>query len=168
MVDQAANEGLKIVIVPENVKLKLRGLIDVKGSPVRDLAEFMDEWNNSFEFSFVPEDALTESEKAVYSKTDSILQLVGGKPSNVKVILISETMRVDVGRYQEALGVWEETSRRVIIKRSELRSLEDYAAVLLHEIAHAISGASDVSREFEHQLTILLGKVASNVLLGGI
>lgn len=46
-------------------------------------------------------------------------------------------------------------------KRAQLRSLEGYAGTLLHEIAHARSGAVDISSEFEKSLTDLLGKTGS-------
>ena len=46
----------------------------------------------------------------------------------------------------------------IIVKRDQLKNLKSYAGTLLHETAHALSGASDVSREFELELTNLLGK----------
>jgi len=42
--------------------------------------------------------------------------------------------------------------------------LKDYAGTLLHETAHALSGASDVSREFELELTRIIGIISSNKL----
>ena len=45
----------------------------------------------------------------------------------------------------EAVGLWERDEERIIIKQSQLRSLRDYAGSLLHEVAHASSGALDVS-----------------------
>jgi len=34
----------------------------------------------------------------------------------------------------------------------------------LHEAAHATSGASDITEEFEQELTVLLGKLTKNAL----
>ena len=48
----------------------------------------------------------------------------------------------------EALGVWEPSIKRIVIKREQLTKIELYAGTLLHEAAHALSGAGDVSREF--------------------
>lgn len=42
--------------------------------------------------------------------------------------------------------------------------MQSYAGTLLHETAHARSGASDVSEEFETALTKLLGMLASKGL----
>jgi len=38
--------------------------------------------------------------------------------------------------------------------------LSTYAAVLLHEAAHASSGATDATRDFENELTNYLGRTA--------
>ena len=92
------------------------------------------------------------------------MNLIGGRPKNVKKILISETMRLEAMGYSEANGLWEEHNQRIIIKRTQLKDLKSYAGTLLHEIAHATSGASDVSREFENELTSLLGKTSSKNL----
>lgn len=54
---------------------------------------------------------------------------------------------------------------RIIIKRTQLRSLKEFAGTLLHEIAHAKSGTNDISRAFEDELTGLLGLISSNVIL---
>jgi hypothetical protein len=72
-------------------------------------------------------------------------------------------MRMESDSFTEASGLWEETTGRIIIKRDQLRSLKDYAGTLLHEIAHVESGASDISSEFEQQLTSFIGTIISNI-----
>ena len=76
-------------------------------------------------------------------------------------ILVSETMRLMEGRYQEAVGVWEPAEGWIIIKRSQLQSLADFAGTVLHELSHALSGAPDMSLEFEQQLTRELGGIVA-------
>lgn len=44
--------------------------------------------------------------------------------------------------------------------------MQSFAATLLHEITHAKSGFTDVSREFETALTEVIG-ILSTVCLGG-
>ena len=73
-------------------------------------------------------------------------------------------MRKDSQRFQEADGLWLERERTIIIKRNQLRTLGTFAATLLREIAHLLSGASDVSRAFELMLTELLGKFVTKIL----
>jgi len=69
-------------------------------------------------------------------------------------------MRMDY-RGDEVLGVWEPTEHRIVIRRDQLRGIEHYAATLLHEATHAITGADDGSFAFEQGLTLHLGKVAT-------
>ncbi len=163
-VDLAKGDGYNVVVVPETVKEKIRGSKDYEGKPIRDLEQYTKEWNDSFEFKFVNENDLTKKERDVFSKTDKILELIGGKPKNVKKIMISETMRLENVGYSEATGIWEENNQRIIIKRNQLNELRLYAGTLLHEVAHAKSGASDVSREFENELTGIIGNVSSKKL----
>ena len=65
------------------------------------------------------------------------------------------------GSGADAGGLWEYSTGRIIIKRAELGSMESYAGTLLHEAAHASSGASDSTRDFENELTIIIGKVSA-------
>jgi hypothetical protein len=69
---------------------------------------------------------LLPKEKEVFSKTDAILKLVGGKPKMVKQIRISETMKRQLGSFVETDGLWQEDSCDIIVKRSTLRSLHEY------------------------------------------
>lgn len=165
MADRARNDGYDIVAIPENVRERISGLTDLGGNKIRDLGQYTQEWNNSFEFQFVDVKDLTADEIKVLDKTGKILALIGGCPSNVKEVLISETMRLDKYGYREALGLWEPSKSRVIIKRSQLSDLQSYAGTLLHEIGHARSGANDISGKFEDELTKLLGIIAQNSIV---
>jgi len=164
-VDKAKDDGFRVVTIPENIQQKIRGLEDLAGNPIRDLEQFKDEWNRSFEFKFASPNDLTREERMIFDKTKRIGDLVGGLPKNVKKVMISETMRMETASYREATGLWEAAEERIIIKRTQLGSLKEYASTILHEIAHARSGTSDISREFEDELTSLLGLISSNVLV---
>lgn len=164
MVDQARSDGYEIVTIPENIKEKIRGLCDISGNLIRDLDQFKNEWNESFEFKFISEKDMTSRERKIFRMTDTILNFVGGKPKKVREIKISKTMRLESYSFLKALGLWEEATGRIIIKRDQLRTLKDYAGTLLHEIAHAKSGSPDISREFERQLTVLIGIIISKTM----
>jgi hypothetical protein len=164
MLDEAKNAGYTIISIPSNLKFRIKGQTDVNGKPIRDLSQFSFEYSESFEFKFINSTQLNNEEKKVFAFTEEILKLVGGKPKAVTEIKISETMKKQLGSFTEAAGVWERQSGRIIIKRSTLSSTEIYAGTLLHEIAHAQSGADDVNREFENQLTHIIGLVSSKAL----
>ena len=161
MVDKAQKRGYSIVSIPDNLKDKLKNSIDFNGEKIRDLGEFYKEYEENFEYSFINPINLNMKEKLVWEKTDQILNLIGGKPNNIKEIKISETMQKHYSTFQEAGGVWDSSLGRIIIKRSELTNLEIYAGILLHEVCHAMTGASDVTRDFEEALSHLLGVLAS-------
>ncbi len=161
MVEKVREDGYKIVTIPDNVKDKVSGQEDFLGKPIQDLNQFQKDYRDSFKFKFVDSRDLNSKEAAIFAKTSEILDFIGGKPSIIKEIKISETMRPESFRITEVTGTWEQSSGTIIIKRTQLENLELYAGTLLHEVAHAISGATDASSEFEKSLTKLLGKIVS-------
>ncbi len=166
-VEKAKSDGYEIVTIPDKLKEKVHGLSDISGNPIRDLEQFHEEYSESFKFKFVDFKDLTEGEKKIFSLTDNILNLIGGKPKNINDIKISELMRKELWSTEETAGLWDAGSGIIIIKRSQLETLEKYAGTLLHEISHAVTGTSDVSREFELELTRIIGILSSKLLRGG-
>lgn len=159
-IDNARRDGLEIVVIPDTISQKISGETDLSGNMIRDLNFYNKEWNASFQFKFVKQEDLSKKELEIFKTTSKIFELIGGKPREVKEIMISETMRREETGV-EAVGLWEPDKNRIVIKRSQLQSLEEYAGTLLHETAHVKSGAGDVSREFESELTNFLGKTSS-------
>jgi len=159
-VEYARQDGCEIITIPEDVKGKLRGETDYEGNAIRDLGGYIQEWNKSFKFQFVEEADLSKSERQVFRTTPVLFKLIGGRPPNVKHVKISETMRMESFSYHEAEGVWDAKTGSIIVKRDQLKSRRLYAGTLLHEVGHALSGAGDVTADFEKELTSLLGIVA--------
>lgn len=164
MVDEARRSGIEIVTVPERLSERIRGKLDISGNPIRDLSQFRREFDESFEFKFVDEKDLTAAERRVFKITDAAFELIDGRSSRVKQVLISETMRKDPELFTEVDGLWEGAEGRIIVKRDTLRSIESYAGTLLHETAHATSRAPDFSRAFEQELSRFIGLMASKAL----
>jgi len=163
-IDHAVNDGYEAIAIPGNVRAALVGLKDVSGNPVVDLSVYQAEWSNSFEFKFVPRDQLTPKEQKIFDNWKRIVALVGGLPARVREVKISETMRPDFGTGRECQGLWEPGKKRIIVKRSELNSVESFAGTLLHELTHAKSGFPDVSRDFENALTEVIGRLTGACL----
>jgi hypothetical protein len=163
-VDHAIKDGHTIVTVPESIRERLRGVKDIHGDSVRDLDVYEHEFAKSFEFMFIERGKLSAAERENFDKHGKIANLVGGLPPQVKEIRISATMRPDFASKCDAVGLWEPNKRRIIIKRSQLRSLEAFAGTLLHEITHAATGCADVTSQFESGLTAALGKTAARAL----
>jgi hypothetical protein len=158
-IDHAQSDGLNVVTVPENIKNSLQGVADIQGNPVRDLSVYQSEWEESFEFKFVKLENLSSGERRIYERWKEIAKLVGGLPARVQEVTVSETMRPDFLTGSETQGLWDPASGNIIIKRSQLETLSKFAGTLLHEVAHARTGYGDVSREFENELTRMLGTV---------
>lgn len=163
-VGHARRDGLRIVVIPGNVAQKIRGARDGTGAPVRDISTYEAEWNRSFTFQFIEPAALSPNEQRILETSRGIFRAIGGRPSKIKKIEISETMRLEKGF--EAVGLWESKEQRIVIKRTQLRDQPSFAGTLLHEVAHAISGAPDCNEDFESELTRLLGLVSCAYLKG--
>jgi hypothetical protein len=161
VVGRAREDGYRPVVVPDNVRKRLRKLKDANGDPIRDLDLYIKEWDASFQFDFVDPADFTDAERAVWGRLDAVFAAIGGRPKRVKEVLVSKTMRPMAGRGFEAVGVWEPRERRIVIRRDQLASIESFAGTVLHEAAHATSGAPDISLEFEVALTDSLGTVAA-------
>jgi hypothetical protein len=157
-VGHARKDGLRIVVIPGNVAQKIRGARDSTGAPVRDISTYEAEWNQSFTFQLIEPAVLSPSERRIFETSRDIFRALGGRPPKIKKLEISETMRLEKGF--EAVGLWESKEQRIVIKRTQLQDQATFAGTLLHEVAHAISGAPDCNEDFESELTRLLGLVS--------
>jgi len=165
LITHAQQDGYHVIVVPTSIAFKLPQIQDIHGQPIRDLHEYREEWDRSFQFKFVSPHQLLPAEQRVFALTETILRLLG-RPTvltKVKEVRISETMRMDA-RGEQVLGIWDPRDRYIVIKRDQLHNLEHYAATLLHEATHALTDADDGSVEFELGLTLHLGKVAALAL----
>ena len=164
MIDHARNSGHEIIVIPENLKDKIRGEKDLSGKPIIYIGQFVENYNDSFEFNFVDPNKLNGKEMAVYQYTSKILSLFGQVPSKVKEIKISSTMRKNFFDTAETLGCWDNKSNSIVLSRKTLQSLSVYSGTLVHELIHAKTGHNDVSREFENSLTEEIGELCSQIL----
>ena len=155
-------DGYTIITVSESDRSR------ISGENVNTFDDYVRDSQISFEFTFVEEEELTKQEMRIFSKANQILDLVGwveDRPS----VRISETMRPEsdsrngVLVLHDAVGCYSLLSG-IIIKRSQLESLDLFASTLLHEAAHASSGATDATRDFENELTEYLGSTAEAAL----
>jgi hypothetical protein len=107
---------------------------------------------------------MTSEERAMFSRVNEITALVGGLPKHVRTVRVSQTMRQDFITGGDVLGLWDPESASIVIRRDQLKSLDCLAGTLLHELAHARTGHDDVTREFENELTALLGMAAASAV----
>lgn len=164
-IDEMQRSGYNPVVVPDNIISKMEDYNTgaKSGETLTTANQYIKDEKERFVPVEIDINALTVYEKEVYNITDSILKLIGGKPKNVKKIVIVEKI-YESELFNETLGLWIAGENKILIKRKQLKSLEQYAGTLLHECAHAISGADDVSRDFELKLTEIIGIVSSKLI----
>ena len=111
------------------------------------------------EYSFVDICSLSDKEKEVWQMKNVILKCIGGLPDNVRTIRLAEMIQFksdDKCTY----GCFRPVEEDIIISRHLLLRPEAFLGVLCHELAHAKSEADDISKDFEDELTNMLGYVA--------
>jgi hypothetical protein len=165
LIEELKEAGHNVIVVPEAVKQKADLIEATSGNAVNDFSNYVNQRNQNFEFQFVSSSQLTSIEKDNFALSDYVLSIIAGidsKPHNITSILISETMQRDDYSFKSSEGLYQ--NQRIIIKRSVLSDQRRFLSVLLHEIAHAISGASDATRAFESELSRLLGIFCEKII----
>lgn len=153
--------GKTPIFIPDTVKKKIENESDINGNAISTISTVVEEYNDSFEYSFVDYEDLSQDEKNIYDLIGPTLELLDSKIT-LKQIYISEKLRSD--GLCETLGVYERDEERVVILRSQLSKREEFLGTLIHELTHADSGWPDVSRPFESELTKRLGILAAKIL----
>lgn len=163
LVDQARNNGLQIITIPENLRAKIANGVDLDGNQLVDLTKFSENYNESFVFDFVQVSDLTSHERLAFDAIPHIIEFFGGQPNRVKQIRISNTMRPDVMSSAQTVGCWDPSTESIVILREQLKSLSKTAGTLIHELIHAKTGYSDVTRDFETALTYAIGDLCDRL-----
>lgn len=165
IIDEMKRGGYNPVVIPRNLANKMEDYNKgaKEGEAFTTTNQFISDTQSKFKPTIISIEKLTEAEKKVYEKTEEILSIIGGKPTQVREIQITEKI-YDSEFYYETVGLWQPEEYRILIKRKQLRSISEYAGTLLHECAHAKSGAGDVNRDFESELTSIIGSLVSKLI----
>lgn len=158
LMDQARENGMTILTIPENLRQKIAGSVDVEGNRMVDLTQFTEIYNESFTFDFVDQSSLDAKEAEVLAAIPFVIETYGGLPATVKSIKISNTMRPDFIGSSQTLGCWDPATSSIVLWRKQLSSFEAMASTLVHEMIHAKTGFDDVTRGFETSLTEAIGE----------
>lgn len=113
---------------------------------------------NYKEYSFVDISNLTHQELDVWQMKNVILKCIGGLPENVKKIYIAEMIEFE----QEdtcIYGVFRPMHNDIVLSRQLLSRPEAFLSTLCHELAHAKSEANDITKQFEDELSNMLGYI---------
>ena len=165
LIDSMRRSGYNPVILPDKLidKMDDYNTGAVEGKTLTTAKQYVKEEQRRFVPNVIDVSTLTVAERSVYEKTGKILEVIGGKPSNVKEIEIVDKI-YESELFSETVGLWISDEGRILIKKKQLEELSKYAGTLLHECGHAISGAGDVTRDFEAELTNIIGVLTSKIL----
>lgn len=148
------NSGKRIVFVPESVKKKAEQESDGEISTISTVVQ---DYYESYSYSFVNVENLTELEKANWNKIPTLLEKLGLSLWFKKCFISEKLKDTD----DNTVGVWDSFEQKIIILRSQLWDTTNLFGTVLHEIIHASTGATDVSRFFETKLSEMIGRVSS-------
>ena len=112
---------------------------------------------------YVNIEELTVDERKIYEKTEQIMSLVNANRNSVKSLNIVESLYQGDKR-QNVVGLWRLLDQEILIQRSQLSSIDKYAGTLLHEYIHAYSSKGDVSRDFEIELSNVIGVLVGQIM----
>jgi hypothetical protein len=155
IVDKYTRQGKKVVIIDNKMKKALEKTLDDNNEKIMTITEMRNKVKNNYMFSFIERNKLQPFEIQTLNKADNIL-------TKMKMLInyrISDTLEKDgstvIGLYSPVHGI--------IIRRDQLKKLNDFLGVYLHEYTHFKTNTSDITLEFECALTQMLGNVARHV-----
>lgn len=144
--------GKTLILVTDSVYGKIEDFVSTFDTVFREYAE-------SFSYKFVPIEKLTATEKQTFAMSKEIIAFLKEHRFNYNIaIKVSETIRVGLDGIATC-GVYDPSENAIIIKRSVLNNQTDFCSVLLHEFAHFQHGHDDNTRDFENDLTNMLGHI---------
>lgn len=168
LIDEMKRDGFNPIVVPETLATKMNDYNEKAkdGETLNTAQQYVVNMQQTFSPEIIDVDELSPSELKVFCEMDNILNIIGGKPTQVKEIQIAESLYQSSLYRTNAVGLWEAYKGRILIQRDQLRSICSFAGTLLHECIHAISGTDDVTRDFEIELTHLIGLISEkNIML---
>ncbi|MDE6522752.1 MAG: hypothetical protein K2L17_08050 [Muribaculaceae bacterium] len=168
LVNEAGINDRKVIVIPQNLSKKIEETNNLpensNDNKLTTLSEFIKQRSNNFEYQYVDVSTFSQVESENFKLIDHVFRLIGGKPSHIESIRVSEKMQKDTVTFMECDGLWNTENKSIILHRRILKDKNRFLGVLLHEIAHAKSGYSDTTRGFERELTNMLGLITSQLI----
>ncbi|MGL6058171.1 MAG: ATP-binding protein [Culicoidibacterales bacterium] len=155
ILEEVLEKGIKVITVTESVKNKLSITEDAKGNNINTFENLSEVFTSEYKYKIINYNELTADEKKTYDMKWIAVELCNCQELADR-IFISETTKSSIPG-KDVLGVWIDGEQKIIIRRDVLSNLEKFLGVLSHELLHAKTGYSDLTREFENSLTNLIG-----------
>ena len=154
LIRRAQDEGRRVFVVPDALAARLAR---TGNESVMTLGRFVRDWNERVVIEPLDVDVLTPAERSVLDLAPAVLRVAGRAEDDVPVV-VSETLHLTPDGRETADGLWEPGEGRIVVNRRCLQTRHRFVSTLLHELAHATTGATDLTPAFEEGLTDLLGR----------
>lgn len=155
--DIIAHNDRQIIYASLQAKQKL---VALKDPNIACLEYALQEYQDNFVYTFIDHSELSEQEQ----KTLLLYQWV----RNILIICVNykyfPVVKIAEELGNSAAGLWSPTEKAIIIKRCELNDTASFLGTLIHELVHANTRLDDVDREFEAELSNLIGIFAAKAL----
>jgi len=162
-IDNIKRTERKIVQIPSRLSSETSGMTDVSGEKIWTGNHFLEKINDDFNYDFINEEDLDPTERKTFKFTEKIIAIFGNLPAVVKDIKIAKSLKQSSFGINNH-GIWDPKEELIIIEREQLKNLENYSGTLIHELIHAKTGKEDVTRDFELELTNIIGNLAYHLL----
>lgn len=139
--------GKKLVMVTDDVFGKINGNVETFDDVYND-------YYDSFQYQYVNYQDLSPAEQNVFDLRNQITDYLRPAYKVCSNILVSENIRV--GTFGSSTNGVQE-GNTIIIKRSVLSDAKKICGILAHELCHYQHGYEDNTRDFENDLTRMLG-----------
>lgn len=152
-VEVLQQSGKKTVLIPDNVYTKVSNNINT-------FDDVYKEYESSFEYDFIAYKNLDENEKRVFDAQSIVFDFLKNDAGYSQIkkipIKISHTIRID-GFGNTTLGLYDAAKNIIVIKKSTLSSKATFLGILAHELIHFATAYGDNCRDFENELTNIIG-----------
>ncbi len=163
LLETAREDGYDVVTVPDQVQAELATTDDIDGNEIRSVGVYQSEYEDSFEFEFVDESELSQSERTVWELREHLIDLVDG-PADYDYRIAEQLRATDD---DQTRGVHQGEEQRIVLRRDVLDDPEKFAGALLRMIVHTKTVFPPQTAEFEQILTELLGRTSA-IAIGSI
>ena len=160
LIRRAEIDGKHVFVIPDALAARLRNAAD---GTVTTLERFAAEWNERVVIEPLDPARSTQPSGTCWTSPARCWRWSGAAATSGRSSCPRRCTSLPTARRRRtACGNRHE--RRIVINRRCLQSRELFVATLLHEIGHAITGATDLTAEFEDGLTDLLGTVGTRAV----
>lgn len=144
--------GRELIVIPDKIYRKIHYAVPTFENAMKD-------YQDLYSYNFVDFEDLTPMEKETFGLSRKIIDFLQRNNFRSKTkIKISETISIKSDG-TITLGEYKEDENEIIILRKVLRNKTEFCGVLLHEFADSQNGYLDNTRDFEDDLTNMLGSL---------